>query len=190
MLAKYIGLVKDQISYHDYLISKKSHDPTARAKQQKLKSQFQELLEELMFIESHPFAKGCDDTSAFFTKILDHSNSSAVQTPTVSGDLTPEDLEGLPDEILDKLGLKESDRQEMAIVGIIKDLGGAAVIPKIMLKLYEQTGTIPERNVLAAKLYRMTAKGLLQSSNIGKGWYCLPAHESATEKEHDDELDL
>jgi hypothetical protein len=99
----------------------------------------------------------------------------------LAGELSPEDLEGLPDDILNKLGLRTSETQELLIKRILKRLGGAATIPKICVEIYKETGDTPDRNTLGAKLYRMSLKGSLKSSVLGCGWYCLPDHESAND---------
>ena len=97
----------------------------------------------------------------------------------LAGELSPEDLEGLPVDIINKLEIRSSDNQEWLIMQILTELGGAAVTPKIGVEIYKKTGDMPSRKFLRAKLYRMSAKGILKSSSRGKSWYCRPDHESA-----------
>lgn len=188
MIEKHIELVKNQISFHEYRAgsSKSEH---ARKKQEALVAGFSDLLKDLIELNGHPVTNGCSSIPDFLKAVL---TTADPRKPTsdpaqLLGDLSPNDLEGLPDDVLAKLGLRPSDKQDFLIVDIIKELGGAAIITKILIKMYQRTGEAPERNTLGAKLYRMTAKGLIKSSNLGKGWYCLPEHESASDKNDDED---
>lgn len=85
--------------------------------------------------------------------------------------ITPKDLVGLPEEVIKELNISESDRHEFFIMRIIEDLGGVASIDKIIIGAYRDSKEILERQKLNAKLYRMSAKGLIYSHPNKKGVY-------------------
>lgn len=87
--------------------------------------------------------------------------------------VTPQDLVGLPDEVIAQLNISESDRHEFFIMSVIEKLGGVASIDKIIIGAYRDSKEILERQKLNAKLYRMASKGLIYSHPSKKGVYSL-----------------
>ena len=87
--------------------------------------------------------------------------------------VTPQDLIGLPEEVIKQLNISESDRHEFFIMSIIESLGGIASIDKIIIGAYRDNKEILERQKLNAKLYRMSSKGLIYSHPSKKGVYSL-----------------
>lgn len=75
--------------------------------------------------------------------------------------LSPEDIEGLPAELIEELNLSSSDEAEFEIVNIIKKNGGVLSLDQLLIALYKETGEIHKRKLLVSKLYRMTTKGLI-----------------------------
>ncbi|RLW53895.1 MAG: hypothetical protein B6D76_09385 [gamma proteobacterium symbiont of Stewartia floridana] len=102
-----------------------------------------------------------------------NENSEKSKTVSASYHLTPDDLEGLPPELLKELNISESDELELQIMRALRNAGGALTVDKILIQLYRDTGGIHERKALAAKLYRMTQKNLLQSVPDRRGLYEL-----------------
>lgn len=94
--------------------------------------------------------------------------------------ITPNDLIGLPPELIAELNITESDKQDFLLMEVIGDLGGIASIDKIMIQVYRKTGEILERQKLGAKLYRMISKNLIYSLPSKKGVYSL---QPVTEEE-------
>lgn len=87
--------------------------------------------------------------------------------------LTPNDLIGLPEELIKELNISDSDKQDFFLMEVIEDLGGIASIDKIMIQAYRKNGEILERQKLSAKLYRMVSKDLIHSLPSKKGVYSL-----------------
>lgn len=87
--------------------------------------------------------------------------------------ITPNDLIGLPPELIAELNISESDKQDFLLIEVIDDLGGIAGIDKIMIQVYRKTGEILERQKLGAKLYRMISKKLIYPLPSKKGVYSL-----------------
>lgn len=100
-------------------------------------------------------------------------------SPLASDDATtlrPEDLEGLPDDLLAELN---RDNLEIQIQAIIKGVGGVMSLDRLMIALYRETGEIHKRRQLTQKLYRMVSKGALHSVPHRKSVYSIfPQPES------------
>lgn len=196
MLDEHLALVKNQIEFLDYRLSKNLTEGS-RAKQEKIRESFKLLFNDLETLDASLTQSNCDSISEFVALVSAPSSIATSNNPSisqnenaktsVSGDLMPEDLDGLPEEVLQKLGLRPSDRQEFLITEIIRDLGGAAIITKIMVELYKRMtddqarSEFPDRKEFGAKIYRMTHKNLISASTNGKGWYCLKSHPTAYE---------
>lgn len=108
---------------------------------------------------------------------IDHevSVSSISKNDYVS--ITPNDIQGLPQELINELGLTESDHNEFEIVNLIKQHGGVMSLDHILIALYKKTGVIHKRKILTAKLYRMVNKGLVFTDK--RGVYSLCAEENS-----------
>lgn len=75
--------------------------------------------------------------------------------------LTPDDLEGLPPELIAELNITEADKFEGFVVRKIRDAGGVMTLDKLLIACWRERNEIHKRNLLNAKLYRMTRKGLI-----------------------------
>src|SRR5699024_6680147 len=62
--------------------------------------------------------------------------------------VTPQDLVGLPEEVIRELNISESDRHDFFIMSIIEKLGGVASIDKIIIGAYRDSEEILERQKL------------------------------------------
>lgn len=120
-----------------------------------------------------------EEEASFAELINDMSNfPSSNEASTYDGiNLTPEDLEGLPPEVLQQLGLSESDYYEMELVRLINKVGGVISLDKLIVLLYKEKGEIVERTPINAKLYRMTKKGMIFSVPGRKGVYSTQSME-------------
>lgn len=85
--------------------------------------------------------------------------------------LLPQDLEGLPPELLEELSVQSVDRLEMAIFAALTEAGGIVSLDRILIGLYKKTGEIHKRSAITAKLYRMGQKGVIYNVPSRKGWY-------------------
>ncbi|MDX2373402.1 hypothetical protein NJD71_04580 [Psychrobacter sp. PP-21] len=100
--------------------------------------------------------------------------------------ITPNDLIGLPPELIAELNISESDKQDFLLMEVVEDLGGIASIDKIMIRVYHKTGEILERQKLGAKLYRMISKNLIYSLPSKKGVYSLQPVSEEEEQNMED----
>lgn len=97
---------------------------------------------------------------------------SQVQTPALT--LTPDELEGLPKELLQELSEGAvPDKIEAAILAAIRGRDGIASLDQILVAVYRQTGELVKRNTLTSKLYRMAQKQTIYSVPEKKGAYSL-----------------
>lgn len=87
--------------------------------------------------------------------------------------LTPADIAGLPDELLEQLSITASDRFDFLILNLMEEAGGRLSLDHILIGIYQQTGKVYKRATINARLYRMERRGLVASTQ-NKGVYTLP----------------
>lgn len=153
-IADYIDLVKQQIEYQDRRALITRGEPQKLQFHLEKAKQFRALL---LFLESP------------------HDNIPQKSAPLSEidpiGALLPKELIGLPQEVLDELSAKGTDKQEVLIVELIDAAGGVLSLDRILIGIYKSTGTILKRPVLTAKLYRMVQNGMIFKIPRRKGLY-------------------
>ena len=91
------------------------------------------------------------------------------------------EIEDLPDELMEELSISESDKADFTIVGLIDENGGIASIDQILIALYRKTGEISKRLALNSRLWRMVQKKLIFGVTGKKGVYSTqPIAEDGT----------
>lgn len=70
-----------------------------------------------------------------------------------------EDLEDLPDELVQELSITDGDRLDFTIYTIIEELGGIASLDQLLIALYRKTGEVHKRSNINSRLYRLTTRG-------------------------------
>lgn len=70
-----------------------------------------------------------------------------------------EDLDGLPDELIQELSVTDGDRLDFTIYTIIEELGGIASLDQLLIALYRKTGEVHKRPNVNSRLYRLTTRG-------------------------------
>lgn len=115
--------------------------------------------------------------------------SIPVMPPPESPALTlrPEDLTGLPPEVLAQLNISETDKLEATIVEVVNEAGGTIILDKLIIGLYRKTGDIAVRQQLVNRLYRMSKKGMVYSVKGKKGIYTTNAALGSTPEEGSDD---
>jgi len=106
-------------------------------------------------------------------KLEAQAKTSEVATPQKQFrlSLTPEELEGLPEDLLNELS--GADRTEYLIINILEDSGGVASLDRLLVEIYRRTNEVTKRNTLTSRLYRMAQKNLVHSVPGKKGVYSL-----------------
>jgi hypothetical protein len=153
----YLSFVKEQVSVQEKLSKKYDEDAYRRGLHLKTKNNFVELADFLEDIKN----RGTRDTS-----YLHRGNS-----PQKKIQLTYEEIEGAPEELLRELNLSDADKQEILIEYIIAQEGGITSLDRIMVQLYKRTGEIPKRNTITTRLYRMANRGMIYNVPGKKGVY-------------------
>jgi len=120
------------------------------------------------------------ETAAQFLALL-AAMEAALQRPAVldAADgkkpvqlfLTLDEVNELPEELLQELSFSEADKTEYAILRIIEECGGVSSIDRILFSLYKKTKEILKRTSLTSKLYRMVQKGQIFPVPTKKGVY-------------------
>lgn len=154
----YIGFVKDQVQVQDRLATKYDHEPYRHNRHVKARNSFAELADYLEKIKN----RGLD----FGDNSLSRSLSAQKRIQ-----LTFEDLQGLPEELVKELNVTDTDKQEMIIEHIIAQADGVLSLDKILVELYKRTGEIHKRNTLISRLYRMAQKKMIYNVPGKKGVY-------------------
>ncbi len=83
----------------------------------------------------------------------------------------PDDLAGLPEELIQELNLNASEFKDFQLIDVIQSLGGVAGIDKILIGFYKATKEIESRTKLTSRLYRMSTRGLVFPHPTRKGIY-------------------
>jgi hypothetical protein len=154
----YVGFVKDQVQVQDKLATKYANEPYRHNRHLQARNSFSELAEYLEQIRAHGLK--FDDTS------LNRSLSAQKRIQ-----LTFEDIQGLPEDLIKELNVSDTDRQEMVIEHIIAQSGGVLSLDKILVELWRRTGEVHKRNTMISRLYRMAQRGMIYNVPGKKGVY-------------------
>lgn len=149
-IEKYFKLVNENIEFNERSALKYHKDAQRSEAYSQRADRFRELLS---FLESLP----------------DSVKNPSTKPPSPIY-ISPEEIEGLPDELLKELNLSDSDKKDFAILDIINHFGGIASIDKILIEYYRRTHEIEKRSRLVSRLYRMSNRGLVFSGE-SKGVY-------------------
>lgn len=168
IIEKYIPFVKEQIALQEKMITKFADQAWRQnlhiAALEKYKSLEKDILEVSSYI-----------------KELEKRPKSKIAAKRLN--LTFEDVQGLPQELIDELSISEADRTEFHVSAIIEELGGIASLDQIIVGLYKKTNEITKRNTLTSRLHRMSNKELVFSVPGKKGVYSLvPLSETDVER--------
>lgn len=153
MVREFADFVNGQAEFHEAMAKKFVHDKNRLDKHLTTARQFRSL------------------HAALMSAGQGQQSTSAPANGPVQLDLTFEEVEGLPAELVQELSISDGDRTEFVILKIIRELGGIASLDRILVGLYRQTNEIMKRTTLTSRIYRMTQKGLLYSVPNRKGVY-------------------
>ncbi|MDF0749911.1 hypothetical protein NLU14_06680 [Marinobacter sp. 71-i] len=154
IIEKHLDFVKEQIQIQEKLAEKFGNKEYRKNLHLGSAKKFSDLYDDLLTLQ----------------KQLDGSSGSApLDSPQI--ELNYEDVEGLPEELLQELSFSESDKLDFKIQKIIDENGGMASLDKIIVALYKETGEIHKRTSMTSKLYRMAQKDAVFSVPGRKGVY-------------------
>jgi len=107
-------------------------------------------------------------------KVLDNPSESPKDPEAkrpIQLSLSIEDVQGLPDELVQELSLSDGDKTEFAIVNAIEEAGGIISLDRLLIALYKKTGEIHKRTSLVSRLNRMATKNSIYYVPGKKGAY-------------------
>lgn len=167
MLEKFIPFVKDQSAYHARMADRFGPD----SKQKDLKRAQKHAESSAKFAE--------------LAQVLEQAPKTQATAPQGSAkprqlSLGFDEIQDLPDELLQELSISDADRTDYAILQIIEECGGIASLDRILVGLYKATGEVMKRSTLTSRAYRMAQKGNLFSVPTKKGVYST--HELTEEQ--------
>lgn len=85
--------------------------------------------------------------------------------------LTPHDIDGLPEELIQELSISDADMADFGILSVVDEAGGILSLDKILIALYKKNGEIHKRTAVNSRIYRMIQKGLMFPVPSKKGVY-------------------
>jgi hypothetical protein len=147
LIERHLPFVKEQIEFQERMANRYDFQPWRREKHLNSANTFREL------------AKDIADAQKRLDELSRHVDSTENIYKKIS--LTLDDLQGLPDELMQELSISESDKLEFSIVSVINESGGILFLDKILVGLFRQTKEVHKRNVLTSRLYRMRQKGVI-----------------------------
>lgn len=163
-LLKYVPLVNEQAAFHEHMAKKFAYDKRRSDKHSGTASWFRQLIADIESPED---------------KLSQVSTLPATVDPVpqpqkkIQLDLSYDEVQGLPSELIQELSVSEGDKVEFAILKTIRELGGVASLDRILVGIYKETNEIIKRTTLTSRVYRMSQKGLVFSVPNRKGAYSL-----------------
>ncbi|MGB7815631.1 MAG: hypothetical protein WBL28_04685 [Methylotenera sp.] len=150
----YIAFVKKQIDYQDRRAVMTRGDSKKNPFHVETAKQFRIMLEFLESLSNEP---------TLVKNVISDINPIAP--------LLPKELVGLPQELIDELSAKGTDKQELLIMELIEAAGGTLSLDRILIGIYNKSGVIMKRPAATAKLYRMIQKEMIYTVPKKKGIY-------------------
>ena len=160
----HITFVNEQIAFHDARVQMYGNNKSRKNKHLQTLISFKEL---------SSFLKSVDE-------------SSEKKPKQYSLNLLPEDLEGLPAELMDQLSITSADKAEFLILSLMENAGGIMSLDQILVQYYKETKEVIKRTAMTNRMYRMVQKGLAFSVPHKKGVYStteLDVKEVSNEQE-------
>jgi hypothetical protein len=158
-LAEHVAFVKEQADFHDKMAEKFANHRLRSELHKATAGKFRALFADLMSADS----------------ALDSPPAPARKSPNCQSQLSLSmaDIEDLPQELIDELGLSDADKTEFAIISAIEEAGGIISLNKLLIALYRSTGEIHRRQSLYPRLARMVQKNSIYYVPGKKGVYSV-----------------
>lgn len=158
LLHKYIPFVKEQIDFQQRMMVKFADHTFRETLHRTTKEKFAALMADIEVVD----------------KLINENNARPAEKlipNSIRLSITPQELDGLPEEVLKELSISEGDKTEFAILGLIEDAGGIMSLDQIIVGLWKKTGEAIKRQALTSRLYRMGQKDLIFGVPTKKGVY-------------------
>lgn len=156
ILDKHIDFVNEKVEFHKDRANQFSDNPYKKARHTETAELFQSLLDDIK------------EASALLA--IRDGNVKTAQPAKIKLSLTPEDIKGLPPEVIAELSTASLDETEFAILSVMEEAGGIMSLDQIIVGLFHQTGNVHKRSTITNKIYRMDK---IHSVTGKKGVYAL-----------------
>lgn len=99
--------------------------------------------------------------------------------------LTPDDVDDLPDELRAELSQSDAEQFELDILRLVEQAGGMISLDVLLVQWYRTKNEVVKRRTMTARIYRMLSKERLFSTPGYKGVYQLsrPVEEDPIERD-------
>jgi hypothetical protein len=121
-------------------------------------------------IEQHRHIRNCLAIRGYLEGLQIKQRGSGLE-------LLPEDLEGLPAELIAELSISDSDQQEIDIMKLIELEGGTISLDLLLVRWFRAKKAVMKRKAMTSRLYRMQQKGRIFAVEGTKGIYSLHKQE-------------
>jgi hypothetical protein len=158
ILGKHFAFVKEQAEFHVKMVDKFG-GATFRGSLHKA--------------TADKFFALADDLQSADRQLDNPVRTSATKKSGYQLSLSLEEVEDLPDELLEELHLSGADRTEFAIVNAIEEGGGIITLNRLLIALYRKTGEVYKRQSLYSILARLAQKNAIYYVPGKKGVYSL-----------------
>ncbi len=159
ILAKHIAFVNDQISVQAKLAERYAKQEWRQLKHLQVAENLKSLAADL---ESADAALNEAEATS--------KERIGPRTPMLS--LRQDELEGLPQELLDELSSDAvADKADSAVLRVLEERGGVATLDQLLVGVFRQTGEVVKRTTMTSRLYRMGQKGIVFAIPGRKGIY-------------------
>jgi hypothetical protein len=159
-LLEFIAFVKDQANFHAKMAL--AFGPNSKRPEQRRAERHQASAQTF-----NALANAIQEAD----RLLEEATPKPIKPKQLS--LGFDEIEDLPDELLQELSISDGDRIDYLIVRLIEEGGGVASLDRLLVGLYRATGEVLKRATLTSRIYRMSQKGLIFSVPGRKGVYSI-----------------
>jgi hypothetical protein len=159
ILNKHLPFVKEQTEFHHKMMAKFGAASFRGNMHKETAGKFSALFDDLEIADRQLDAP------------IPSAATAAKKPPQLSLSLTLPEIEGLPEDLIAELSIKDGDKTEFAIMNAVEEAGGIITLDRLLIALYRKTGEIYKRNSLYSPLSRMVSKNLLYYVPGKKGVY-------------------
>jgi hypothetical protein len=178
IVEKHMEFVNKQITFQEQQATRFSSNAYRRELHTQTANNLRELLNDFVRVE-----KALDEAVARAAQ----KDSAAGRIPSLTEmALKPEDIEGLPAEVIAELSVSGADPQDFNIISVLNEAGGILSLDRIVIRLYRVYGEKVKRATLISRLNRMIPKGLLYSVPNRKGLYSTTQIANEGQSTHPD----
>lgn len=133
------AILQEQIAFHEKRAEAVKAQPFRAVIHHKTAEKLRTVLEHILQLQS---------------ELYNAANLRRPIRPGTQLSLSPDDLHGLPPELVQELSI-DTDRVEFTIINLIDEAGGILSLDKILIGLFKKTGEIHKRKETNNRLYRM-----------------------------------